>query len=122
MFNKDKKLKEKNLLELIPIRCVGYELREDGTVSLLIPRFKNKFLLNFLPKTKSPFVKINLDQYGTGFWQTLDDKRNVEEIGSILKEKFGDAIEPVFERLNIFIFQLRRQGFIELKDPKDELN
>ena len=122
MFNKDKKLKDKNLLELIPVRCVGHELKEDGNVSLLIPRFKSKFLLNFLPKTKSPFVKINLDQYGSGFWQTLDDKRNVQEIGSILKEKFGDAIDPVFERLNIFIFQLRRQGFIELKDPKDELN
>jgi len=122
MFNKDKKLKDKNLLELIPVRCVGHELKEDGNVSLLIPRFKSKFLLNFLPKTKSPFVRINLDEYGSGFWQTMDDKKNVLEIGTILKEKFGDAIEPVFERLNKFIFQLRRQGFIELKDPKDELN
>ena len=121
MFNKDKKLKEKNLLELIPVRRVGHEFKEDGTISLLIPRFKSKFLLNFLPKKKSPFVRINLDEYGTGFWQNLDDKRNVQEIGSIMREKFGDAIEPVFERLNIFIFQLRRQGFIELKDPKDEL-
>jgi hypothetical protein len=121
MFNKDKKLREKNLLELIPVRCVGHESKEDGTVSLLIPRFKSKFLLNFLPKKKSPFVKINLDKYGTGFWQTLDDKRNVQEIGNMMAEKFGDAIEPVFERLNIFIFQLRRQGFLELKDPNDEL-
>ena len=117
MFNKDKKLREKNLLELIPVRCVGHEFKEDGTISLLIPRFKSKFLLNFLPKKKSPFVRINLDEYGTSFWQNLDDKRNVQEIGSIMREKFGDAIEPVFERLNIFIFQLRRQGFIELKDP-----
>ena len=121
MFNKDKKLKEKNLLDLIPVRCVGHEAKEDGTVSLLIPRFKSKFLLNFLPKKKSPFVRINLDKYGTEFWQTLDDKRSVQEIGAIMKEKFGEAIEPVFERLNIFIFQLRRQGFLELKDPNDEL-
>lgn len=119
MFGK-KKLKDKNLLELIPVKMVGSEIREDGNITLLIPRFKSKFLLNFVPKNKSPFFKINLDAFGSGFWQEADNEKTVEAIGKALKDKFGDAIEPVFERLNIFIFQLRRQGFLELKDPKGE--
>ena len=119
MFGK-KSIKNKNLLELVPVKLVGSEMKEDGKASLLIPRFKSKFLLNFLPKNKSPFVKINLDDFGTGFWNIADNQKTVEQIGVELKEKFGDAIEPVYERLNIFISQLRRQGFMELKDPKEE--
>jgi hypothetical protein len=120
MFGIQKSIKHKNLLELIPTKMIGSEVKEDGKVTLLIPRFKSKFLLNFLPKHKSPFFKINLDDFGTGFWNIVDNQKNVAQIGDELKEKFGDKIEPVFERLNIFIFQLRRQGFLELKDPKDE--
>ena len=120
MFGRQKNLKKKNLLELIPTKLVASEVKEDGKVTLLIPRFKSKFLLNFLPKHKSPFFKLNLDDFGTGFWNIVDDKKDVEQIGVELKEKFGSSIEPVFERLNIFIFQLRRQGFLELKDPNEK--
>lgn len=120
MFGIKKNLKKKNLLELVPLKLVGSEVREDGKATLLIPRFKSKFLLNFLPKHKSPFFKINLDDFGTGFWNIVDNEKTVEQVGTELKAKFGEAIEPVFERLNIFIFQLRRQGFLELKDPKEK--
>lgn len=118
MFGFRKIIKNKNLLELVPIKLVESE-ENDGKISLLIPRFKSKFLQNFIPKNKSPYVKINLDNFGSEFWRNVDNNSNVEKIGMILKEKYGEEIEPVYERLNIFIYQLRRHGFLELKDPKD---
>jgi hypothetical protein len=88
---------------------------------LLFPRFTNKFLKRlFIIKNKSQYIRINLDKFGSAFWEECDGIKNVNLIGEKLRLEFGKEIEPIYERLNIFIAQLRKNQYIDLKDKNKE--
>ncbi len=106
-----------NLLDLIPKRIARFEESGDGLITILKPKFKNKMLVKYLmPRVKSPNFKVNLDEFGSFVWKQCDGKRTVEQIGNLLKEKFQDDIEPVYDRLALFIQSLARYRFIEYKN------
>lgn len=106
-----------NLLDLIPQRVAKYEQSTDGLITILKPKFKNKILVKYLlPRLKSPNFKVNLDQFGSFVWNQCNGENTVEQIGHLLKEKFQDNIEPVYDRLAVFIQSLARYRFIEYKN------
>jgi len=89
---------------------------EDGTVTLIIPKFKNeKFGKWFLPRRKSSNFSIHLDDLGTGVWMEIDGKKPLSEIVKILEEKFKDKISPATERVPKFVSQLYAQRYISFK-------
>ena len=103
-----------NLLDLIPIKILKNEQSEDGNVTVLKPKFKNKFMAKYVvPKLKSPCYKVKLDEFGSYVWRLIDGKLTVEEIGKKMQENYQDAVEPVYERLSIFIQSMQRYRFIE---------
>ena len=107
------KKKEYNYLLLTPVRNHGHEDRDDGLVNVLIPRFKSEFAKKFLSRAvRTPFIKANLDEFGSAAWILIDGHKNVEEIGKDLLEKFGEKIEPVYDRLTRFLTDLHRYNFI----------
>src|SRR5664279_1007068 len=108
LFNRKKKeLSDINYLELTPGRLFDHVMEENGKVSVLIPRFTNKILVKTLvPMLKSPFVKTMFDEFGSQVWLEIDGKKNVLDISTSLRLKFGDRIEPVEERLTKFLTQL----------------
>ena len=75
-----------------------------------------------LPRLKSPHFKVQLDEFGSFVWKQCDGEKTVEQIGQELKNKFQGDIDPVYERLAVFIQSLARYKFIEFEnyDPKDE--
>lgn len=106
-----------NLLDLIPEQKVKFEELDNGKITLLKPKFKNKFLVKyFQPNIKQPNYKIKLDRFGSFVWKQCDGKNTVEQIGNLLKEKFHDEIEPVYDRLAIFIQSMASNGFIKYKN------
>ena len=110
-----------NLLDLIPDQKAKYDESNDGLITILKPKFKNKILAKYLlPRLKSPNFKVNLDEFGSFVWNGCNGKNTVEQIGNLLKEKFEGDIEPVYDRLAVFIQSLARYKFIEYKnyDPK----
>jgi len=108
---------EVNLLDLIPERIVRSEQSDDGLITIFKPKFKNKLLAKYLlPKLKSPNFKVKLDQFGSFVWNQCDGKNTVAQIGNLLKERFQDNIEPVYDRLAVFIQSLARYRFIEYKN------
>jgi len=115
-----KKKNKENFLDFIPISKVGFEVNEEtGLISLLIPRFKSEFALKYLiPKKKSKFIKANLDEYGSFIFQEIDGKRDVLEISNLMKEKYGDQVEPVFDRVSKFLGNLFRYKLIEFQKLK----
>ena len=117
LFSK-RKFKGLNYLELTPFSFVGYEPAQDGEIRLLIPRFKNDFFLKFLSKRKSPYIRANLDKFGSAVWLMIDGKNRVCDIAESLTEKFGDEIQPVHDRLTLFLTQLYRNGFISFNELK----
>ncbi len=106
--------KAPNVLEMIPAHAVDYEF-EEGAVVMLAPKFKNKFLVkHVMHRMKIPFYKIHLDEYGSRTWNLIDGKKTVFEIGKTLKAEYGESVEPVYERLGLFMNMLAQRQFIIL--------
>ena len=82
-------------------------------MTLLAPRFKSRILRRWLlPRLKRPFFRVELDDIGSALWLLCDGKRNVKEIAGIMRERFGDRIEPCYERMGLFFQQLEGARFI----------
>lgn len=116
LFNR-KNYNELNLLKLTPFRKHEHRFRNDGTIEIMVPRFKNKkFEKLFLPKKRSPFFYLHLDEIGTETWLAIDSINNVQDICNVLTEKFGDNVKPVEERVGKFISTLHQHGYLDFKE------
>ena len=101
-----------NLLKLRPVRSIGWK-EENELVVLLKPKFKHPFFKKlFLPRMKNPFFKIKLDSVGSFTWKLCDGSLTVEKIAKSMKHKFGDDVEPLYERLAQFLQNLEKNKFI----------
>ncbi len=106
-----------NLLDLIPVQNVTSEVNADGYRVLLKPKFSSRLVVKYLvPRMRHPNYRITLDEFGTAVWNYCDGTRTVGEIAVCLKKDFGDKIEPVYERLGIFIRTLKTNKFIDYKN------
>ncbi len=101
-------------MNLVPVRNEKVELRKiDGKYYLLIPMDSK---LDFLArKLHGEYRRIELDEVGAYIWELCDGRRNVSEIGRALKARFGDEVEPLYERLIVFLLELGKRYLIEFK-------
>ncbi|UCE39814.1 MAG: PqqD family protein [Candidatus Aminicenantes bacterium] len=108
---------EVNLLELIPEQNILSEKTEDGFYVLLKPKYRHPWMVkHILPRLKSPHYKIKLDDIGSFIWDHCDGRKTAKEISGKLKEKFGDKVEPLYERLGSFFQNLEKNKFITFKN------
>jgi hypothetical protein len=116
-FERRKILKQANFLDLHPIAHHGHELEEEGTVRVLIPRFKGKILSKLMQSSKrSPFIKLSLDELGSATWLLMDGNNDVRTMCRILREQKGEKIEPAQERVTRFLSQLFQQNLIIFRE------
>ena len=117
-FKERKKiLKSVNTLDLTPIKIYTEEKDENNIVTVIIPKFKNKFAVKYIsPKLKSDHFKIKLDKFGSAVWQKMNGKTKVDQIIKHLEQTFSDEITHAEERTTKFMFQLYSQGFITFKE------
>ncbi|MDZ7360296.1 MAG: PqqD family protein [candidate division KSB1 bacterium] len=108
-----------NLLELVPHPQARSEPIDDGRLALLLPRFGAGWLGRWVDRCFHPKpLRLRLDEIGSATWQLLDGRRRVEDIARALQQKFGDKVEPVHDRLNIFFRQLEQQKLIVMTSPE----
>lgn len=106
-----------NLLELIPERLVECNKTSDGLTHLVIPKFRGKRIGPFLTKRlRHPTWKIDLDEIGTFVWDQIDGKKTIEKISEKMQSRFGDKVEPVYDRLNVFLYTMRKEELIRFKN------
>lgn len=108
------KKKADNFLDYIPKHNSLYEYRtnENGMIEV---GMTNRGLFNRIAQIlfKRPKVSwIELEGMGTFIWNQIDGKRNVYEIGKLVKEKYGQEAEPLYERLCTYIKTLHSSCFI----------
>ncbi|MFA6597772.1 MAG: PqqD family protein [Ignavibacteriaceae bacterium] len=119
-FQRRAVLKNLNYLDVRPIRNYGESVDEHEMVTVLIPKFNNRFAVRFvLPYMQYKFFKIKLDEFGSATWLLIDGKRNVTEIANELVKKFGEKIHPVEERLTRYftgIYEQRLITFLEIQE------
>ncbi len=120
-FFSSKVQKDFNYLEMTPRRIHGYEVNESGMIDVLVPKFKNELLKKiFIPSNKSQYIRANLDEFGSETWKLIDGENKVSIIADTLNDKFGEKIQPVHQRLTMFLTNLYRNGFISFIEIERE--
>ncbi len=126
-FQRRRIFKKINFLDLTPVQSIGHEMRDDGGINLLMPRFKNKInAALFQPNSKEKFIFIKLDRFGGHTWLLIDGKSNVSEICTKLNEQFPEELQPAEEtetRVTNFLSMLYDQryiSFLEIQDKKEQ--
>jgi len=113
-------LKKTNFLDLTPIRIIEHESREGDLISLLMPRFKNKYWSRmFQPRSKGEFIKIKLDLSGSLTWLLIYGNTSVEKICKKLEEKYPHQFTQTDEtekRVTKFISMLYQQRYITFRE------
>jgi hypothetical protein len=106
-----------NLLDLIPERTRTSRDEANGTVTVLIPRFGDSGVGRLLGKfIGKRLISLHLDEMGTAVWRLCDGRRSVYEIGGYLEKEFGDRVEPVYERLAVFLRHMKKAGIIDWRE------
>lgn len=103
------------LARLRPVRLYDVEERNDAPecVRIVIPRFRESFLGRLLTRIAVQTEdKLNLDEFGSFVYMACDGDTTVAEIGEALRGRFGENIEPVTARLELFIKELFRRNLI----------
>ncbi|WP_048152198.1 PqqD family protein [Palaeococcus ferrophilus] len=103
-----------NYLHLHPVRNENVELRKiEGKYYLLIPMDSPLDVL--ARRLHGDYRRIELDEVGAYIWELCDGRRSVEEVGKALRARFGDEVEPLYERLVVFLLDLHRRNLIRFK-------
>lgn len=110
-----KNVESENYLDRKPVRNEMYEWKtdENGVVTLEI---ENKGLFNKIAHAvfKKPKISyVHLDEMGSFIWPILDGKKSILELGEAVEEKFGEAANPLYERLAKYMQILDSYGFIK---------
>lgn len=112
---KKKNIESENYLEKIPIRSpyLKWTSNEDGMVTLEIKNtgFFNKLAQKLFGKPETSYV--HLDKTGSFIWPLIDGKTDILSLGEALKKEFGEASEPLYERLAEFFRRLESYNFIK---------
>jgi hypothetical protein len=105
-----------NLLELIPVRNIGWKKNASGLIVLLKPKFTHPFFKkHLLSRMKKPHYTIRLDEMGSAVWELCDGRLTVKEVGESLRDKYKEKIEPLYDRLSLYLQNLERNRFIVFK-------
>jgi hypothetical protein len=106
-----------NLYELKPRQKRSFEELEDGAVAVLVPRYGNNVVGRLLKRVLNERpVRVRLEDVGASVWRLCDGDRTVLEIGEKLQSEYGDRIEPLYDRLELFLKQMHRAGLIDLEN------
>lgn len=115
MKKKDKKTV--NLLELTPTQRVGWETSDNGTVVVLVPKFRNELVVKWLvPYLRVPNVRVKLDAMGSFVWKQCDGRTTVAEIADRMNAEFGDSASAAHERIRSFLLTLEKSDLVNLYD------
>ena len=105
-----------NYLEKIPVRSSYINWKEDDSkITLIIKNegFFNRIAQKFFGRPEKSYV--HLDSMGSFVWPLIDGEKDIIAIGKIVKEKFGDECEPLYERLAKFFQILESYKFISFR-------
>ena len=114
---KKKNIVLENYLERRPIRPerIKWSVDEEGSVILDIENtgFFNRVAQKLFKKPKVSHV--HLDKLGSFVWPLIDGEKDIVALGVLVKERFGQEAEPLYERLAKYFQILESYSFVEWK-------
>lgn len=108
--------KDDNFLSLVPVKNPNQEWRLESSdkVQIIIPRMSLMDRLVRLVKKTPETMVIDLDSIGSFVWNAIDDVKDIGTIAEELHDAFGTEVEPIYERLGLYINILRNNKWITL--------
>lgn len=106
---------KRNFLDFRPSRNVKYQWKINKKDRVIVQVIHGGFFSRLaqwffrMPKRSL----IELDELGSYIWNRIDGEHTVYEISQKVKEEFGEAAEPVINRVVQFFRILKRHRFIE---------
>ncbi|QAT43856.1 PqqD family peptide modification chaperone [Aminipila luticellarii] len=105
-------IKQDNFLDVIfrVSNKLLYEVSEEGIVTILIKQ--DHMIQRFFRKlrVKIPeYRRITMDDFGSYAFLQIDGHKTVREIGEALEAEFGDKVQPLYERLSLFLRHIQDQ-------------
>lgn len=118
---RDKELEGVNLLGLAPVRFAKWE-EVEGKVILLRPKPTTRGPRGLLDRFfhRMSASRIRLDEFGSFAWLRLDGSRTVGQVVELMREEFGEGVDPAEERLSHLIWLLRREELLGYPGWDDE--
>lgn len=116
-MSKKKEALSKNYLENVPVQKPGLKWSFDEN-NLVLLHIENKGVFNRIAQKlfkKPKITYIHLDENGSFIWPLIDGKKDLIAIGELVGEHFGEAANPLYERVAQFFQMLYSYGFIEWK-------
>lgn len=111
---KKNKRTDENYLEKIPVHAENLPWKKDekGNVTLEVENkgAMNRIAQKFFKKPKISY--IHLDKNGSFVWPLIDGEKNILEIGKYVEKEFGEAANPLYERLAQFFRILENNNLI----------
>ncbi len=111
-----KKQKE-NFLDRIPLVSPKIRVTTDGEGKVVLEKdnkgLMNRFAQLVFGKPKVSF--IHLDDMGSFILPLLDGEIDVHTLGEKVHEHFGEAAEPLYERLCQYLSTLHGYGLVDWK-------
>lgn len=102
-----------NLLDVVPLRVADW-LIDAGRVVVIRPRPRGiglripfDWLAYFMAVRH-----IRLDDVGSTAWYALDGARTVGAVAELLRQRFGEAVEPAEHRLGHLVRLLHRERLL----------
>ena len=110
---REEALKQVNLLGLAPMRTADWE-EVGGRVVVFRPPPRARGVRGLLDRFfhRMSARRIRLDEVGSLAWRSMDGKRTAGEVAVLLREAFGESVEPVEERLGHLIRVMRKEGLL----------
>ena len=100
-MSKKKKELQINYLDLIPERSAQLRWHTDIRGRMVL-EIENKGAFNTIAQKlfgKPRYTKIHLDDNGTFIWPLIDGRKTVEDIAALVKDEFGEKVEPLYPRI-----------------------
>jgi hypothetical protein len=105
-----------NLLKMKPVRTRKWKPnpKDKDLVSIIIPRFNTDLgkKLGRMFKINQTY-NVNLEKYGSSVWRLCNGEATVKEIGEVLREQYGEDVEPLYERLSYYLTLLEKNKLIK---------
>ncbi|MBM4167563.1 MAG: PqqD family protein [Ignavibacteria bacterium] len=115
---KEKTLDRAEFFTLIPHRTVEWEVRNDNKIVLLVPKFRRGLGARWLqPWIRRKHIRVSLDEFGSFIWNCCDGSTSIESIAGKMRQQFGERVEPVQDRLSMFMNRLVRGELITFEQP-----
>jgi hypothetical protein len=111
-----------NLLDMTPVREVEWEEDESGVVTLVRsrPRVRGPRSMGRWVSFMLAPPRIRLDEVGSFAWLRMSGTMKVGDLAALVREEFGERVDPVNQRLGHLVRLLKRERFVsylEMKDP-----